>query len=135
MLSQRKSNMLARCSETAQIILNDSDHVTVPTFSKYPRPYVRAELECAFSFHPDDPLQRKPHRRRSKTPDETSAADITKRELKRAKHIMKQLETKMKIMEEEHKKATTQPQTATLGGHLVLEKQVIGNIFWSCSAF
>ena len=67
---------------------------------------------------------RKPHRRRSKTPEDATAAAETKKELKRAKHIMKQLETKMKIMEEEHQKKATQLAASNPGGHIVLEKQV-----------
>ena len=68
---------------------------------------------------------RKPHRRRSKTPEDATAAADTKKELKRVKHIMKQLETKMKIMEEEHRKKTTQIAAASNpAGHIVLEKQV-----------
>ena len=69
---------------------------------------------------------RKPHRRRSKTPEDATAAADTKKELKRVKHIMKQLETKMKIMEEEHRKKTTQIAAAASNpaGHIVLEKQV-----------
>ena len=67
---------------------------------------------------------RKPHRRRSKTPEDATAAADTKKELKRAKHIMKQLETKMKIMQEEHQKKSTQLAASNPGGHIVLEKQV-----------
>ena len=37
---------------------------------------------------------------------------------------MKQLETKMKIMEEEHQKKATQLAASNPGGHIVLEKQV-----------
>ena len=67
---------------------------------------------------------RKPHRRRSKTPEDATSAAETKKELKRAKHIMKQLETKMKIMQEEHQKKSTQLAASNPGGHIVLEKQV-----------
>ena len=72
---------------------------------------------------------RKPHRRRSKTPEDATAAAETKKELKRAKHIMKQLETKMKIMEEEHHRKATQLAASNPGGHIVLEKQVRHLIF------
>ena len=72
---------------------------------------------------------RKPHRRRSKTPEDATAAAETKKELKRAKHIMKQLETKMKIMEEEHQKKATQLAASNPGGHIVLEKQVKCQLF------
>ena len=37
---------------------------------------------------------------------------------------MKQLETKMKIMQEEHQKKSTQLAASNPGGHIVLEKQV-----------
>lgn len=41
--------------------------------------------------------------RRSKTPD--AGDSETKKELKKARHIMKQLEAKMKVMEEENSKS------------------------------
>ena len=42
---------------------------------------------------------------------------------------MKQLETKMKIMEEEHQKKATQLAASNPGGHIVLEKQVKCQLF------
>lgn len=43
-------------------------------------------------------------KRRSKTPDTSGSSEETKKELKRARHIMRHLETKMKQMEEEHRR-------------------------------
>ena len=56
-------------------------------------------------------------KRRSKTPEVNGDSD-TRKELKRARHIMKHLEAKMKAMEEEHKRQLLQaaPGTAAPAG-------------------
>ena len=82
---------------------------------------------------PEAPQRKSSSKRRSKTPDASADPDATKKELKRARHIMRHLEGKMKAMEEQHRKQLMeaalqqQPGQASHGNRSsAIENQVSG---------